>query len=195
MGTCWVSTTSQSYPLCANCSATVGLCEFKNCPNLSCPARNCFLNSAPLSTSLIRFSLLMPDLARLAGFWPGIKVYNTGCAISFRLRPSIHKEGCFVFAAQHDVKPVDGKAFGIGRFAHRKEPLLRLRIAHTVEHGIVQILGRLGEENSGDQPSREADGEHHQVGMRAAYYAVGFPGPPRQNGPEAESSFAVRTGP
>src|SRR5580658_7998472 len=58
MGPCWESTNSQSYPLCANCSATVGLCEFRNKPSLGCPSRSCFLNSAPLSASLIRSCLL-----------------------------------------------------------------------------------------------------------------------------------------
>src|SRR5580693_9091565 len=58
MGPCCESTNSQSYPLCANCSATVGLCEFRNKPSLGCPSRSCFLNSAPLSASLIRSCLL-----------------------------------------------------------------------------------------------------------------------------------------
>src|SRR3954454_20221327 len=49
MGPCCVSTRSQSYPLCASCSATVGLCALRNRPILGCPARNCFLNSDPLS--------------------------------------------------------------------------------------------------------------------------------------------------
>src|SRR6202166_146279 len=53
IGPCCVSTNSQSYPLCANCSATVGLCEFKNKPSFGLPSRISFLNSAPVTTSAI----------------------------------------------------------------------------------------------------------------------------------------------
>src|ERR1700688_1631516 len=53
IGPCCVSTSSQSYPLCANCSATVGLCEFKNNPSFGLPSRSSFLNSAPVTTSAI----------------------------------------------------------------------------------------------------------------------------------------------
>src|ERR1700688_3590765 len=52
-GPCCVSTSSQSYPLCANCSATVGLCEFKNNPSFGLPSRISFLNSTPVTTSAI----------------------------------------------------------------------------------------------------------------------------------------------
>src|ERR1700722_15557673 len=51
MGPCWVSTSSQSYPLCASCSATVGLWALRNRPILGVPARSCFLNSDPLSAA------------------------------------------------------------------------------------------------------------------------------------------------
>src|SRR5215467_10181651 len=51
MGPCCVSTSSQSYPLWASCSATVGLCALRNRPILGCPARSCFLNSDPLSAA------------------------------------------------------------------------------------------------------------------------------------------------
>src|SRR2546428_1970066 len=67
MGPCCVSTSSQSYPLCANCSATVGLCALRNMPNFGFPSRNCFLNSAPLIDSTIQILLgCVPYLAHTA---------------------------------------------------------------------------------------------------------------------------------
>src|SRR5207302_2957265 len=71
MGPCWVSTSSQSYPLCASCSATVGLCAFRNSPILGCPARSCFLNSDPLrAASGIRFLLGMDCVVyRMGRLW------------------------------------------------------------------------------------------------------------------------------
>src|SRR5580765_6053570 len=53
IGPCCVSTSIQSYPLKASCSATVGLCELRNRPSLGDPARSCFLKSAPLRRSLM----------------------------------------------------------------------------------------------------------------------------------------------
>src|SRR3954463_6154592 len=62
MGPCWVSTRSQSYPECASCSATVGLCALRNRPILGCPARSCFLNSDPLSAGSGMLSSLKMEL-------------------------------------------------------------------------------------------------------------------------------------
>src|SRR4051812_45157629 len=62
MGPCCVSTSSQSYPLCAGCSATVGLCALRNRPILGCPARSCFLNSDPLSAGSGMLSSLKMEL-------------------------------------------------------------------------------------------------------------------------------------
>src|ERR1039458_6935685 len=83
MGPCWVSTRSQSYPLCASCSATVGLWALRNRPILGCPARSCFLNSDPLSAGSGMGILLEVELMSVPygamGAANGGLIFGGGC--------------------------------------------------------------------------------------------------------------------
>src|ERR1700722_8464718 len=89
MGPCWVSTSSQSYPLCASCSATVGLWALRKSPILGLPARSCFLNSDPLMAASGMGILLGLNCVvyRMLGRWAAATMLIFRIAVTRRQEP------------------------------------------------------------------------------------------------------------
>src|SRR5580765_145077 len=139
MGPCCVSTSSQSYPLCASCSATVGLCAFRNKPIFGLPSRSCFLKSAPLRVA--------SGITVLLNVYQSFLVYrrhpeSAECQTNFRIRcmPRSHK---FILASHYN-RLLNLVSRGAACVGHRAEEAMTWKIAAT-KAGAADLGGCISE--------------------------------------------------